>query len=170
MTHSTPHPASNAPRTLVLGVGNLLMGDDAVGIRAIEALRAVPDLPPTVDLVDGGTDGLGLIPVLEQYRRAIIIDAVPMGAAPGTVRRFTWQDVRLQGQDRALSLHQSDLTDALLLAETLECLPADLVIIGVQPQRAEWDTPLSPAVAAALPALVRAVIVELSASDPAGGT
>ena len=90
-------------------------------------------------MIDGGTEGIGLIPVMEAYRRVIVVDAVPMDEPPGTIRRFTWQDVRFIGHERTLSLHQSDLTDALLLAEALNCLPQTLVIYGVQPHNMGWD-------------------------------
>jgi hydrogenase maturation protease len=146
--------------TLILGVGNPLMGDDAIGILAIERLREYT-LPNSVDLVDGGTDGIGLIPVIEQYRRVILVDAVPMGLPAGSIRRMTWQDIRLVEHEHALSLHQSDLTDALLLAETLGCLPSELILYGVQPLHIAWDLPLSEVVAQALPVVVNALINEV---------
>ena len=93
------------PHTLILGVGSPLMGDDAVGVIAIQRLREHPALPPGVDVVDGGTDGLGLIPLMEQYGRVILVDAVPMGLPAGSIRRFTWGDARLVGHERSFSLH-----------------------------------------------------------------
>jgi hydrogenase maturation protease len=146
--------------TLILGVGNPLMGDDAIGILAVERLRELP-LPETVDVVDGGTDGIGLIPVIEQYRRVILVDAVPMGLPTGSIRRFTWQDIRLVGHEHTLSLHQSDLTDALLLAETLGCLPPEIILYGVQPLNMDWDQPISEAVERALPVVVDSIINEV---------
>jgi hydrogenase maturation protease len=116
--------------TLVLGVGNPLMGDDAVGILAIERLRMRPDLPQQVDLIDGGTEGIGLIPVLERYSRAILVDAIDMSLPPGTIRRFSWQEVRMVSQHQALSLHQSSMADALMLADALDSLPSELVFGG----------------------------------------
>lgn len=151
--------------TLILGVGNPLMGDDAVGVIAVERLRGHPDLPPGVDVVDGGTDGLGLIPLMELYRRVIVVDAAPMGLAAGTIRRFTWDDARLSGHARNLSLHQSDLADALLLAETLGCLPSEVVFYGVQPHNTEWDHPLSLAVERALSPLLEALIAEVRSEN-----
>jgi hydrogenase maturation protease len=146
--------------TLILGVGNPLYGDDAVGVLAAQELQKRPDLPPHVTVVDGGTDGIGLIPLMEAVERVILVDAVPMDEAPGTIRRFTWDDIRLSGHERSLSLHQSDLTDALKLAEALNCLPPVLVIYGVQPHNIGWELPLSPQVQRALPVLVAALIEE----------
>ncbi len=154
--------------TLILGVGNPLQGDDGVGIVAVQQIAARPDLPAGVDVLDGGTAGLGLIPVLEQYRRVILVDAVQMGERPGTVRRFTWEDVRLRQQGRALSLHQSDLNEALALAEALQCLPPELIVFGVQPQHIDWDQPLSDAVQQALPGLIDALMTEVRSINSNG--
>lgn len=151
--------------TLILGVGNPLYGDDAIGVIAAHALQGRADLPPHVAVVDGGTRGVGLIPLLEGYRRVILIDAVPMDQPPGTIRRFTWDDVRPIPNDRALSLHQSDLTGALVLAEALDCLPPEVVIYGVQPHNIGWAQPMSTAVENALPALLDALINEARSND-----
>jgi hydrogenase maturation protease len=151
--------------TLILGVGNPLYGDDAVGVVAVQELQKRSDLPPHVTVVDGGTEGIGLIPLMESYRRVILVDAVPMGEPPATIRRFTWEEARLIGHERTLSLHQSDLTDALLLAEALNCLPRTLVIYGVQPHNIGWDQPLSPEVQHALPGLVATLIDEVRRDD-----
>lgn len=154
--------------TLVLGVGSPLMGDDAVGVLAAQRLQARPDLPPGVTVIDGGTAGLGLIPLLPGYRRIVLVDAVPMGLAPGAIRRFTWAEARLIPHDRALSLHQTDLTDALVLADALHMLPPDVVIFGVQPGHVEWDRPLSQAVERALPELIEALLDELRSKESHG--
>lgn len=151
--------------TLILGVGNPLLGDDAVGVLAVQRLQERGGLPPHVTVVDGGTDGLGLIPLIELYRRVIVVDAVRMGLPAGTVRRFTWQEVRLAGHEQVLSLHQSDLTDALVLAEALHCLPQEVVIYGIQPHTMDWDHPLSVPVERVLPALIDALINEVRSDN-----
>ncbi|MBN1680863.1 MAG: hydrogenase maturation protease [Anaerolineae bacterium] len=147
--------------TLILGVGSLLMGDDALGVLAVQRLKTHPDLPPDVTVIDGGTDGLGLIPLMENYQRVILVDAVNMGLAAGTLRRFTWGDARFLAHDRALSLHQTDLNDALVLADALGVLPPEVVFYGVQPHNTHWDQPLSLAVERTLPALLDALINEV---------
>ncbi|HML21140.1 MAG TPA: hydrogenase maturation protease [Aggregatilinea sp.] len=146
--------------TLILGVGSPLMGDDAAGVLAVQAIQARADLPPGVDVFDGGTDGFGLIPVIEAYSRVIVVDAAQLDLPPGSFQRFTWGDVRLAAQTHTLSLHQGGLPDALLLAEVLGSLPAELVFYGIQPEQVAWDAPLSEAVAQALPALVEAILRE----------
>ncbi|MBN1564804.1 MAG: hydrogenase maturation protease [Anaerolineae bacterium] len=151
--------------TLILGVGNPLYGDDAIGVIAVQALQQRDDLPPDVTVMDGGTEGIGLIPVMEQYQRVILVDAVPMNQPPGTIRRFTWDEVRPILHERTLSLHQSDLTEALVLAETLDCLPPEVVIFGVQPHNRQWDQPMSAMVENALPILLNALINEVRSND-----
>ncbi len=146
--------------TLILGIGNPLMGDDAAGVLVAQQLQLRQGL--NVDVIDGGTEGIGLIPVMEQYLRVLVVDAVPMGLAPGTIRRFTWADVRLVRSGENLSLHQSDFTEALLLAEALGCLPAEVIIYGVQPQQIEWDTPISVPVEQALETLIDNLLQELN--------
>lgn len=153
--------ADRGAGTLVLGVGSLLRGDDAIGVLAAQRLQAQPDLPPGVIVLDGGTAGLGLIPRWAGFRRLILIDAVNMNLSPGAIRRIPWIEARVTGHDRALSAHQTDLADALLLAETLEMLPPEVVIFGVQPGSMDWDQPLSRAVRSALPDLIDALLAEL---------
>lgn len=151
--------------TLILGVGNPLLGDDAIGVLAAQALQQRNDLPPHVTVIDGGTDGLGLIPVMEAYRRVILVDAVPMGLEPGTIRRFTWDEVKLNAQAQMFSLHETGVTEALMLAETLNCLPSEVVFYGVQPHNMEWDQPVSEAVQRALPALLETLIHEVRSNS-----
>lgn len=154
--------------TLILGVGNPLLGDDAAGVLIAQQLQQRDDLPPTVTVVDGGTDGLGLIPVMERYQRVIIVDAVPMGQPAGTIERFTWGDIQLNTHDRVFSLHQNGMTEALALADTLNCLPPEIVFYGIQPQNMEWDQPLSQAVESALPTLIEALISEVRSDTKHG--
>ncbi|MCL4239221.1 MAG: hydrogenase maturation protease [Anaerolineae bacterium] len=147
--------------TLILGVGNPLKGDDGAGVLVVQRLLARPDLPPGVTVLDGGTAGLGLIPLIENYRRVVLVDAALMGETPGTVRRFAWREARVAGHERPLSLHQSDLADALTLAEALGSLPPEVIVFGVQPQHTDWEQPLSEAVARALPDLIEALLSEV---------
>ncbi len=145
------------PPTLILGLGNPLRGDDGVGVR-VAALLNERTLPDEVEVIDGGTQGLGLINLFEGRQRLIIVDAADMNEPPGTFRRFTLAEARLLGSDQHLSVHAPGLRDVLLLAQALEMLPPEVTILGVQPAQVEWDTGLSRQVQAALPALVEAVL------------
>ena len=122
---------SDAPGTLVIGLGNPLMGDDGFGLAVLAELRERWRMPDDVELVDGGTWGIRLLPLLDQADRVLFLDAVDRGAEPGT-------PFVLQGDElpRALCLklspHQIDLREVLALAALRGSLaPAGQLIIGV---------------------------------------
>jgi hydrogenase maturation protease len=144
-------------RTLIIGLGNTLRGDDGVGVRAARAIAA-SGLPTGIEVEDGGTQGLGLVSLFEGRERVILIDAADVGLEPGQYQRFRPDEARLLGSDQHLSVHGAGVRDALLLAGALDLLPAEVIIYGVQPARMEWDTTLSPEVEAFLPKLVSAVL------------
>jgi hydrogenase maturation protease len=147
-------------RVLVLGVGNLLRGDEGVGVHAVRALTKRP-LPPYVDVVDGGTMGLDLLHFMESYDRVLIIDAVEAGEEPGAILRFTPKDVTSQAGDFAISLHQTELLEIFALAAYLGRDLPPIVIYGVQPEAMGWSTELSATVEKRLDALLDAVQEEL---------
>ena len=167
---SRPSIASHAPSpdTLVVGLGNLLRGDDGVGVRVIQTLVAEA-LPEGVEVAEGGTQGLGLVSLMEGWRRVILVDAANVDLPPGEFVRFTPQEARLLGGDQHISIHNAGLRDALLLAETLNLLPDEIVIYGMQPANLDWDDDLSPQVEAAMPELVRAILDDLGAGSSTPG-
>lgn len=148
------------PGTLILGIGNPLLGDDGLGVRTAEILAGY-DLPPHVSIMEAGTPGWGLATWLEGWSRAIIIDAVHMGGAPGSWRRFRPQEVRLLAQEEAISLHEPGLANGLELAQALDIFPEEILIYGVEPECCEPGQELSPAVTLALPGLVDAILSDL---------
>jgi hydrogenase maturation protease len=154
-------PEASVCETLVIGVGNPLRGDDGVGARVAEVL-AEQELPGDVEVVDGGIQGLGIVSLMEGRRRVILVDATDLGRAPGSIVRFTLEEVRLLGEAEHLSIHDAGLRDALLLAKALGTLPEEVIIFGVQPAKTEWAYGLSPEVEAELPALVEAILMEVS--------
>ncbi|MCX7854479.1 MAG: hydrogenase maturation protease [Anaerolineae bacterium] len=144
-------------RTLILGLGNPLRGDDGIGPRVVaELLRR--GLPDGVEAVDGGTSGLDLLHLLEGWERVIIVDAAELGREPGEFLRFTPEDARLVGSLVSLSSHTAGLADALALARALGQKLPDIVIYGVQPERMDWEEGLSPAVEVALPDLIEEIL------------
>jgi hydrogenase maturation protease len=146
---------------LVLGVGNVLMSDDGVGVhvvRALDAGRAIDDdggLPPGASVVDGGTAGLSLLPLIGQAGAMVVVDAVDVGAAPGTVHVLTGAD--LHSGRFHLSVHQVGTADLLSAAALLGTLPADVLLIGIQPARIEPGLQMSPKVRSAVPLAVQTV-------------
>jgi hydrogenase maturation protease len=149
--------------TIILCLGNLLRGDDGVGIAVHHKLAEEPGLPKDVDLVDGGTPGLETTLLLQGYQRAIIVDAAEMGRQPGEWLRFAHREATLQPGDLAMrgTLHSAGLAEALALGEALGVLPSEIVIFGIQPQEIGWDEGLSEPVKTAVPAVCAAILAEI---------
>jgi hydrogenase maturation protease len=146
-------------KIVVLGVGNLLLADEGVGIHAVQAL-AERELPPAVELVDGGTSTLDLLPQLHRAWRVIIIDALKAGGAPGDIYRCRPEDL-LENREQPMSLHQVDFVQLLDMAERMGYRIGPAVIYGVEPGEMGWSMDLSPAVAAKMPRLLELVIAEI---------
>lgn len=146
---------------LVLGLGNAVMGDDAFGGRVVAELLRCFALPTGVRIVDGGTLGLDLLPMLENTERLLVIDALDMDAPPGSIFRLQGEEVP-RAFAHKLSVHQMGLQDLLAVAELCGHLPPELVVWGVQPATLEPGMELSPAVAAALVQVMEQVILELT--------
>ena len=151
--------------TLVLGIGNILLKDEGVGVHAVRDLtaraeRGRPALPDGVELYDGGTFGIDLLDTIANRRKVIVIDAVQADAAPGTVLRFTAADLVRPGRPD-LSLHQVGLCETLAMARQLGCAPEEVVIFGIVPMTLEPGLDLSPEVAAVVPKVVELVLTEL---------
>ena len=146
---------------LILGVGNVLCGDDGAGIRLAELLIERP-LPKGVHVEQAGLPGLGLPSWLDGHPTVILLDAVEMGCFPGEWRRFEWGQVNFASQEQALSLHQPDLSSGLALAEALELIPERLVIYAIQPETTKPGASMSAEVGAALPGLADIIVDELS--------
>jgi hydrogenase maturation protease len=150
---------------LILGLGNPLRGDDGVGCRVAQALeRRV--LPQDVEVMEGGTPGLGLIHLLEGRTRVFLVDAAEMDRPAGTVMQFHAQDATLISPAASFSLHDSDVAGALNLACALQIPMPEIVFFGVQPACLDWGRGLSPQVQAAIPKVVAAVLTAVE--DSAG--
>lgn len=151
------------PKTVVLGLGNVLHGDDGAGAQAISRLREDARIPSDASLVEGGTLGLELLPYVWDCTRLIVIDAVDVGEAPGTVVRLEGEALNsLPGNS---SVHQLGVSDLLVALRVLGKKQPGVVLLGVQPANTDWRTELSPAVAAAMDALVAAAVRELAAGQ-----
>ncbi len=122
---------------LVLGIGNLLWADEGLGVRCVEALAAGWTLPPGVTVMDGGTQGLALLPYIQSARRLLVFDAVDYGLEPGTLQVVEGDEVpRFMGAKK-MSLHQTGFQEVLMAAELTAQAPEELVLIGIQPEELE---------------------------------
>ncbi len=127
----------NSKRILVLGIGNILWADEGFGVRCVEALNAGWEFPPQVELMDGGTQGLYLLPYVQEADCLLVFDAVDYSDPPGTLREVVGDQVpRFMGVKK-MSLHQTGFQEVLMAAELTGKLPAELVLIGVQPEELE---------------------------------
>jgi hydrogenase maturation protease len=147
-------------KTLVLGVGNLLLSDDGVGIHTIQRLQAAHRLPEEVQVVDGGTCGLDLLQFLEGIERLIIVDAAKMGKPVGTVVRLEGDKVPAYLSPKN-SPHEIGLPELLFAAKLIKIYPPEVVVFGVQPESLETSLELTPAVAARVDELVELVAAEV---------
>ncbi|HWC01119.1 MAG TPA: HyaD/HybD family hydrogenase maturation endopeptidase, partial [Bryobacteraceae bacterium] len=140
---------------MVVGLGNLLCSDDGLGVHAIEYLGRDGRLPPEAKLLDGGTQGLDLIPFLSGYRRLLVIDAVDAGETPGALMRF--EQEALGGLPGRPTVHQLGFADLMIAMKLLGEAPEEVVLLGVQPLSTDWGTELTPPVKNALPSVADAV-------------
>lgn len=120
-------------RTMVIGLGNPLCADDAAGLEVVRRVAATGGLPPAVAVVEAGCPGLGLLDLMANAERVILVDGVVSGAPPGTLHRFTL-DALPPRTFLPLSLHGVNAVDALELGHTVapEQMPAEVVILGVE--------------------------------------
>ena len=146
----------------MIGLGNPLMGDDGIGLAALELLAAQWHLPPTVELLDGGTWGLNLLHRIEAAGQVLFLDAVRAGREPGELIELDHYEVPRR-LDLKLSPHQIDLREVLALAEWRGTLPSKLACLGLEPGPVELCAGLSPAVAGRLDRLAAAAAARLRA-------
>lgn len=131
--------------TIVLGLGNPLMADEGIGVCLVELLAEAAGDRPDVEFIDAGTGGLAVLHHLEGRRKAIFIDCAYMDEEPGTIRRFRPEEVRSTKVLAHQSLHEADLLRIIDMARQLGQAPGEIVIFGIQPERIEPGTGLSPA-------------------------
>ncbi len=152
-------------RIRILGCGNPLVADDGVGVEAARRL-ASRGVPPGVELIEAGTPGLGLLEMIAGADKAVIIDAVISGSAPGTIHRFTGDQLPKR-EFIPFSLHGFNLVDALEFGRKVqpESLPREIVIIGVEAGDTAFGAGLSPAVEQALPRVIDAAMAEVAGEN-----
>lgn len=147
-------------RILVLGLGNVLLGDEGIGIWVATSLQRHFAFPPSVEILEGGTLGLDLLPRLQGVERLLLIDAVRSGRSPGELVRLEG-DAVAAALDLKISPHQIGVRDLLAAARLVGTEPPLVVLWGMEPDRLEPGTAFSPAVLLALPALRAWMLEEL---------
>jgi hydrogenase maturation protease len=151
-------------RTTVLGIGNLLLKDDGIGVHAVEALWERHSFPEDVRLVDGGTKGLDLLPIIEDSDSLLIIDAVDFKSEPGTIRVIEGEDVKAF-LDLKFSVHQIGIPDLLFAAAFSDKIPKKMCLVGIQPDIIEAGLEPSRKLSEKLQPLLDIVVGKLKSWD-----
>ncbi len=124
-------------RALILGIGNVLWADEGFGVRCVERLAETLSYGPEVTVLDGGTQGLYLLPFLEEADVMVVFDAVDYGLEPGTMKVVEGDEVPAFMGAKKMSLHQTGFQDVIATAQLMGYCPAELVLIGCQPEELE---------------------------------
>lgn len=153
-------------RILVLGVGNILLKDEGIGVKIVQRLESLYCFSSNVELMDGGTLGLRLLDPIANADYVIVVDAVQNGRPPGTLYRLPAEELGNRVSFKN-SLHQLDLVETLAYAEILGNRP-DAVVIGIEPADiSPWGMELTESVAVAVPEMCSRVLREI---ETAGGS
>ncbi len=152
-----------APRVLILGIGNLLWADEGFGIRCVEALADAYEMPETVTVMDGGTQGLYLLPYVTEATHLLVFDAIDYGLEPGTMKLVLGDEVpRFMGAKK-MSLHQTGFQEVIASAALIDGLPGEMALIGVQPAELEdFGGSLREPVRARMPEVLDAAVAVLA--------
>jgi hydrogenase maturation protease len=152
-------------------LGNLVHSDDGAGVHAIHRLRKDDRVPADVVLIDGGTQGLSLLPHISGFQRMLVIDAIDAGEAPGTLLRL--EGPAVENMPGKPSVHQLGFADLMMAMKLLGDVPGEIILLGVQPESTEWSAELSTSVAKAMDSLIGAAICQLdswsTAKQPTAG-
>jgi hydrogenase maturation protease len=145
---------------LIMGIGNILLRDEGFGPYVIKELQKM-ELPPFVELLDGGTAGVDLIDFIRDRRKVIVVDTIQADVEPGSILRLAVSD--LTGNFlRGISLHEFGVVEALSIAKQLSCAPEEVVIFGVKGEDISCGTELTEKIAKAVPKVIELILNELS--------
>jgi hydrogenase maturation protease len=124
-------------KTTLIGLGNILMQDEGIGVHAINAVKERFEVPSELEVVDGGTAGLDLLPFFEGQDRVLLVDAVDFGEEPGFIGELANEAIPARFGKNKASLHHVGLAEVLALAQLQNILPREIYLIGIQPQALE---------------------------------
>ena len=149
-------------RTCLIGLGNILMQDDGVGVHAVKEIEERFRFTPEIDIVDGGTLGLALLPLIEGYERVLFVDAVEAGLEAGTIVVREGEEVPafLASQ---VSMHQAGLADLMYAARLAGMMPPEVCLVGIQPQSVNFGLETTALLQDKREDLIRAVLSRIEA-------
>ena len=154
---------TKAQDVLILGIGNILLKDEGIGVHVVNRLKEM-SLPEDVELLDGGTAGLDLVDFIANRKKVIVIDAVNAGEKPGTIYRLTEKNLDIKPK-AIMSFHEIDFLDAIHMSDAMGNKPAEVVVIGIQPKDMSDGTELSPEIEEEIPDIVKVVMKELNGKE-----
>jgi hydrogenase maturation protease len=144
---------------MVMGIGNLLMQDDGVGVHVIRKLEEM-DLPPEVELVDGGTHSYDLLDYFSQAEFCIAVDAMHAGGEPGTVYRIPLEEMELSPNPNIQSLHEMSFGEAMYMLQ-LEGYNPQVLVYGIEPHTVDLGLDLTPVIADKIPFIVENILKDI---------
>jgi hydrogenase maturation protease len=150
---------NSPPKIVILGVGNLLLSDEGVGVHIANELLKM-NLPPDVSVIEGGTDGFRLLNIMTEADRLIIIDAVKGDAPPGSIYRFDIGEVQNSPSGFKTSVHQIGILEVLDLSELIGKTP-HTTVIGIEPKSLDMGMELSSEIKAKIPRIIELILEEL---------
>ena len=151
---------------MILGVGNLLLSDEGVGVHVANKLMEM-DLPAGVEVIEGGTDGFRLMNVVTEADRLIVVDAVKGGSPPGSIYRFDIKDAPSSPDAFKTSVHQIGILEVVHLSELIGQTP-ETTVIGVEPGSLEMGMELSPEVQEKMPKIIELILEEVKRPSQKG--
>ena len=150
-------------KTMILGVGNVLLRDEGVGVHVATNLQEYP-LPDNIEVIEGGTDGFKLFHLIMEADRLIVVDCVKGGDEPSSIYRFDMDDFDHPPELYKTSVHQVSITEVVNLSGTMRT-PPHTTIIGVEPAELVMSMELSPAIKEKLPRVLE-IVLETAGLDP----
>lgn len=154
-----PECCASHPQIAVVGIGNILLSDDGVGVHLVHILAGKIN-SSVITVIDAGTVPELFLLADGRIRKLIFVDAVRGGGTPGSIYRFNLDELEVLSE-LPVSLHDLTLVDNLRLLELLGKRPESVVVIGVEPGTIEFGTQLSSAVEQALPKAIEMVLKEI---------
>jgi len=145
-------------QTLILGLGNILLKDEGIGVHVIRELKK--HNLPGVEIIDGGTAGMDLLSFVKNVQKLIIIDAIRLNKRPGLI--YCLHPYEMEFTRPNISLHQVGVLEILSVAKKLHCLPEDTIIIGVEPKEITWGLDLTSEVKETIPCIVDLVLEKVN--------
>ncbi len=149
-------------RTCLIGLGNILMRDDGIGVHAVKEIEKRFCFTPPIDIVDGGTLGLALLPLIGEYARVLFVDAVEAGMEPGAIVVREGEQVPALMESQ-VSVHQAGLADLMYAARLAGVMPPEVCLVGIQPQAVDLGLETTALLKNKQEELIRTVLARLGA-------